>query len=100
LLDVVERVDLPGVNDKLFRERLGELDRGKCGLVVRDVRMGPANIHRHDCSGCGVHGIAVNGFAAEGDEEAWPQPGLLTVYVQPIVVATAELKGLLQPAAG
>ena len=53
-----------------------------------------------DRSSCGVDGIAVDGFAVEGDEESWPQPGLLTVHVEPIIIAAPELEALLQPAAG
>ena len=53
--------------------------------------MGPADIHRHDRSGVEVYGIAVDGFAVQVDEEPWPQPRLLTVHVQQIIIAAPEL---------
>ena len=100
LLDVVDRIDLPAVHDEVFRQRLRELDSGKSGLGAEKDRMGPADIHRHDRSGREVYGIAVDGFAVQVDAEPLPQPGLLTVHVQQIIIAAPEPERFLQPAAG
>ena len=60
--------------------------------VAEKDRMGPADIHRHDRSGREVYGIAVDGFAVQVDEEPLPQPGLLTVHVEQIIIAAPELE--------
>src|SRR4029450_6057784 len=99
LLDEINRVDFPAIHDEVFRERLGELDRGESRLAAGKNGMRHADVHRHDGASVEVSGLAVDGFPAAGGETPWPEPGLLTVHVEPIITAAPKFEALVQPAA-
>src|SRR5207249_3184683 len=99
LLDIINGVNLAGVKDEILRERLCESDGSQSACCPGKYGMGPADIHRHDRPGFVVNRIAIDGFAVERDEEPWPQPRLLTVHIEPIVIAASEFGSPLQAAA-
>ena len=99
-MHIIDGVDLPGVEHEVFGQRLGEPDIGESADGAEKSRMCPANVHRHDSTCEEVWGIAVNVFAVKLDEEPWPQPGLLAVHVQDVIIAPTELEAFVQPSAG
>src|SRR5687768_9326578 len=62
--------------------------------------MSPADIDGHNRPGREVYVITVNGFAVQVDAGPLPEPRLLAIHVDEIIIASSELEGLLQPTTG
>ena len=100
LLEAVERIDLPRIDQHVLGQELSELHIGQsANCPVRIWKRGH-EVHRHQRPGERVGRLAVASLAMQRDEQSLPEADLFAVQVQEVVVTPAVLKRLLQPAAG